>query len=119
MSTEKPEGDLMNEFRQLGHNLAAAARGAWESEEGQKLRNEIKVGLAALEAGLRQAGAEVTSGETGQRIKSEVDDFSARVRSGQVESQLRNDLLAALRKVNSELEKATRPAAGTSSDKAE
>jgi hypothetical protein len=119
MSTDKPEGDLMDEFRQLGNNLAAAARSAWQSEESQKLRNEIKVGLAALEAGLRQASAEVTSGETGQRIKSEVEDFSARVRSGQVESQLRSDLLAALRKVNSELEKATRPAAAANSDEAQ
>jgi hypothetical protein len=118
MSTEQPESDLMDEFRQLGRNLAAAARSAWQSEESQKLRNELKVGLAALEAGLRQASAEVTSGETGQRIKSEVEDFSARVKSGQVESQLRNDLLAALRKVNSELAKATGPEQDTRSDEA-
>jgi hypothetical protein len=118
MSTEQPESDLMAEFRQLGNNLAAAARSAWQSEESQKLRNEIKVGLAALEAGLRQASAEVTSGETGQRIKDEVEDFTTRVRSGQVESQLRNDLLTALRKVNSELQKATRPAQGSTSDEA-
>ncbi|MCC6188727.1 MAG: hypothetical protein IT318_06805 [Anaerolineales bacterium] len=102
-----PEDDLLAEFRQLGRNLVAAARSAWESDESQKLRQEIKVGLAALEAGLRQASAEVTSGETGQRIKAEVEDFSERVRTGQVESQLRNDLLAALRKVNEELQKAT------------
>jgi hypothetical protein len=110
MGTPPPEGDLLDEFRQLGRNLAAAARSAWQSEESQKLRNELRVGLAALEAGLKQASAEVTSGETGQRIKAEVNDFSERVRSGQVESRLRDDLLAALRKVNSELEKATRPA---------
>ena len=119
MSTEQPQGDLMDEFRQLGHNLVAAARSAWQSEESQKLRNEIKIGLAALEAGLKQASAEVTSGETGQRIKSEVEDLSARVRSGQVESQLRTDLLAALRKLNGELEKATRPGQDTSGDEAQ
>jgi len=39
MSTEEPKSDIGDEFRQLGHNLAAAARSAWESEEGQKLRN--------------------------------------------------------------------------------
>jgi hypothetical protein len=109
MTTPPPEGDLFDEFRKLGQNLSEAARAAWHSEESQKLRQELKVGLAALEAGLRQAGAEVTSGETGQRIKSEVEDFSERVRTGQVESQLRRDLLAALRKVNEELQKATQP----------
>ena len=74
--------------------------------------------MAALEAGLRQAAQEVTTGETGQRIKAEVDDFSQRVKSGQVESRLRTDLLSALQTINRELQKMSRadPGAAASGD---
>ena len=105
MSDQQPESDLHSEFEQLGQNLKAALKTAWESEESRKLQAELKSGLAALEVGLRQAAQEVTTGETGQRFKAEVEDLGERVKSGQVESQLRKDLLSALRTVNSELQK--------------
>jgi hypothetical protein len=103
---------LHHEFEQLGQNLKAALKTAWESEESRRLQAELRSGLAALEVGLRQAAQEVTTGETGQRIKAEVDDFSQRVKSGEVESRLRTDLLSALRTVNSELQKMARPRDG-------
>ena len=46
---------------------------------------------------------------TGQRIKAEAEDFAARVKAGQVENQLRNDLLAALKAVNAALAKNAEP----------
>jgi hypothetical protein len=102
--TDKPsDSDLSEEFRRLGQNLKQAAQAAWDSPDGQRLRGEINAGLQALEKGLSDAAVEVTKGETGQKIKTEVEDFSARVRSGQVETQLRHDLLSALRAVNSHL----------------
>lgn len=113
MTDQKPEGDLHNEFEQLGQNLKAALKTAWESEESRKLQAELKTGLAALEVGLRQAAQEVTTGETGQRLKAEVEDLGQRVKSGQVESQLRQDLVAALRTVNSQLQKMSRPHSGS------
>ena len=63
----------------------------------------------ALEAGLKGAAQEVSSGETGQRLKAEVEDLGQRVKSGQVESQLRRDLLSALQTINRELQKMTQP----------
>ena len=110
MSTESPEGDVSAELRELGRNLKHAARTAWESEESQRLQRELKDGFAALEAGLRETASELSSQETKQRVKSEAHEFSERVRSGQVETQLRADLLAALRAVNAEIKKATEPA---------
>lgn len=102
--TEKRAGDdLAAEFLKLGQNLKQAAEAAWVSPEGQRLRGEIKSGLQALEKGLTEAAAELTTGETGQKLKSEVEEFSARVRSGQAEAKLREDLLAALRAVNNHL----------------
>lgn len=113
MTEQRPEGDLHSEFEQLGQNLKAALKTAWESEESRKLQAELKTGLAALEVGLRQAAQEVTTGETGQRLKAEVEDLGQRVKSGQVESQLRQDLVSALRTVNSHLQKMSRPHSGS------
>ena len=112
MSEEKPESELSAELSELGRNLKNAAQAAWESEESRRLQQELKRGFAELEAGLREASDEFSRGETGQRMRTEAREFRERVRSGQVESQLRADLLAALRTVNAELKKATRPASG-------
>lgn len=109
MGDEATEGDLSGELERLGQNLKAAAKAAWESEESLKIQAELKVGLRALEAGLAQTAREAASSEAGQRLKAEVDDLGQRVKSGQVEQQLRKDLLSALRTVNSELQKFTRP----------
>jgi hypothetical protein len=105
MTDPSSKSDLHNEFEQLGQNLKAALKTAWESEESRQLQAELKSGLAALEVGLRQAAQEVTTGETGQRLKAEVEDLGQRVKSGEVENKLRHELLAALRSVNSELQK--------------
>jgi len=110
MSTEAPEGEVSAELRELGRNLKHAAKTAWESEESQRLQRELKDGLAALEAGLRETASELSSSETKQRVKSEAHEFKERVRSGQVETDLRANLLAALRAVNAEIKKATQPA---------
>jgi|SRR5579859_3834624 len=117
MSSETPEGDLSAELRELGRNLKSAAKTAWESEESRRLQQELKSGLAALEAGLREASSELASAETRQRVRTEVHEMGERFRSGQVETQLRSDLLAALRTVNAELKKAAQPPADKS-DKA-
>ena len=110
MTDKPPEGELHHEFEQLGQNLKAALKTAWESEESKRLQAELKSGMAALEVGLRQAAQEVTTGETGQKLKSEVEDFSQRVKSGEVESHLRRDLLSALQTINRELQKMSRSA---------
>src|SRR5438270_7147258 len=111
MSTENPnpEGDVSAELSELGRNLKNAAKAAWESEESRRLQQELKTGLAALEAGLREASDDFASGEAGQRVRGEAREFRERVRSGQVPGQLRTDLLSALRMVNAELKKASRP----------
>jgi hypothetical protein len=117
MSSETPEGDVSAELRELGNNLKQAAQTVWKSEEGQRLQRELRTGFAALEAGLREAAGELSASPAGQRVHEEVHDFSERVRTGQVEERLRSDLVSALRLVNTELKKATRPAGDDTSTK--
>jgi hypothetical protein len=112
MTEKQPESDLSEEFRRLGQNLKQAAEAAWTGPEGQRLRGEIKAGLQALEKGINDTAVEMTTGETGQKIKTEVNEFSERVRSGQVEKQLRQDLLSALRSLNSHFDQAAGKSSG-------
>ena len=99
-----PENELADELRNLGQNLKGILQAAWESEERRKLQKEIQAGLAELQ----KTVADLAASPSGQRLKAEVQDLGERARSGQVEAQLRNDLLAALRTINAELEKAAK-----------
>jgi hypothetical protein len=100
-----PEDNLTEEFRSLGKNLADAFRAAWERPERKKLQNDIENGLAEMGSTLKTEFDHVRESPTGQRIRTEVDDLGKRVRSGEMEAKIREELLAALRIVNQELEK--------------
>jgi hypothetical protein len=102
-----PENDLVNEFRTLGKNLVEALRTTWESPERKKLEKEISDGLNDLANTLRTEANQLKDSPAGQRLKSDIDDLRQRVRSGEVENQVRSELLGALRTVNQELQKVT------------
>ena len=102
--TPTPGNELVDELRNLGQNLKGILQATWESEERRKLQSEIQSGLAELQ----KTVADFAASPSGQRLKAEAQGLGERVRSGRVESQLRSDLLAALRVVNAELEKAAK-----------
>lgn len=103
------QGEHTNELRQafeeLGAHLQALLKTAWESEERRKIQSEITHGLRQLEGALRETASEVSQGETGQRIKQEIEDIGERVRSGEFEAKARSELLKAVTGLNAELEK--------------
>lgn len=103
--SKTPSDNVGDELRSLGENLVAALREAWSSPERRKLQDEIETGLADLGSSLRNAVNDFETSPTGQRVKADIEDFGERVRSGEVESKLRSDLLEVLRTVNTELEK--------------
>jgi len=102
-----PEEDLTKEFRVLGQTLVDAMRTAWESPERKRLQEDLETGLNEFGATLRQESEAFRESPTGQRLKSEFDNLQERVRSGEAENRLRQDLLSALRAINAELKKAT------------
>jgi len=100
--------DVSAELRELGKNLREALRSAWESEERRKFQQEIESGLAELGASLSAAAKDFSSSPTGQTLKSDVDDLRERIRTGEVESKVRSEILEALHKVNNDLKNATK-----------
>jgi len=106
----QPESEtIADELRQLGQNLKEALRSAWESQERQKLQQEIQDGLSELGDTLSQAAQDFSSSRTGQALKEDLTDFQERWRTGDVENKVRNEIMGALKTVNQELKKATHP----------
>lgn len=101
-----PEGDLRDEFQNLGQNLKRVINTAWESEERKKVQGDIQDGLDELYQAINKMINEFKVSETGKKVIEEVDDFSERLRSGEVRDQAREGVLTALKKMNTELEKA-------------
>jgi hypothetical protein len=104
----KSKGDVSDEWQNLGQNLKDIFQGAWESEERQKLQEDIEAGLADFASSVNKAVEEFKESPTGQQLKSDVEDFHERVKHGEVEEQARQELATVLRKINSELEKVSK-----------
>ena len=103
---EATQGDLADELRVLGENIKNFVRALWESQERKRVQQDIETGLAGLGASIGQAANEFQQSQTGQRMKEEFEEIGERIRSGEMETALRNDFLGALRTANLELEKA-------------
>lgn len=98
-----PEETLAEEFRQMGKNLADVLRGAWESPERKKLQQEIADGLSDLSDLMRSEAEHIRESPTGKRVKADVEELHDRIRSREIETRLRQDVLAALRSINTQL----------------
>jgi hypothetical protein len=113
MSDEQPtqnepqKSDIAEELRALGLHLREMLRTAWESPERKKVQEEIQSGLSELGETVNKAVNEFSESSAGQTIKADYDDFSERMRTGQVESKVREEILKVLRKVNTELGRTT------------
>jgi len=102
----QPEGSLKEEFQAFGENLKKAFTSALESEERASVQQEIEAGINELGSALNEFVTSFRMSETGQRIIQEVDDFSERLHSGEVQAKAEEGLLKTLKKVNEQLGKA-------------
>lgn len=107
MSEEStPQPDLTEQFRELGNNLKNIIQTAWQSEEAQKLHQDIRDGFNELGKAANEAMAEFNASEAGQRIKEEAQELKERVQSGEVEAKAREEISKVLNALNTEIEKA-------------
>lgn len=104
--SEKPQPDVASQFRELGENLKNIFKTAWESEEAQKLKEELKNGLDELGNATTEAVEDFKVSEAGQKLKTEAQDIKARVESGELEAKTREEISNSLDLINAELQKA-------------
>jgi hypothetical protein len=108
-----PSGDVLEELRELGRNLRTIVQSVWESEERKKLEHDLETGLNEVYNSLSKATQDFAESPTGKTLKSDIEDLGQRIRSGEVETQVREEILSALRAANDGLRKAvaSKPAA--------
>lgn len=106
--SEKPpnEENLANALHRLGENLVQTLQAAWESPERKKLQQEIEEGLNDITQTVERQVEDFKQSPTAQQLKADIDDLRERVRRGEAEAQLRQELLRAIQTINTELEKA-------------
>jgi len=114
---KSPNDNISEQLNELGKNLREALQSAWESEERRKLQKEIEDGLANLGASLSQAAKDFSNSPTGESLKEDMKDLQERWRTGEVRSKAHSEIVEALRKVNTELQKATKNNPPPPSDK--
>ena len=100
-----PQPDITSQFRELGENIKNFFHSAWEGEESKKFREELQNGLSELGKAANEAVEDIKTSETGQKIKSEAEDFKARVEAGKVEEKARAEVSKVLEFLNAELAK--------------
>jgi len=101
-----PDNDVKNEFETLGENLRNAINAAWQSDERLKAQRQIENGLSQIGAALNDFTSQFSASDAGKQVREEFDEFTERLRSGQVEAKARQELVKVLKTVNAELEKA-------------
>lgn len=99
-----PESSLAAELRELGRNLVEAMRAAWEQPERKRFQQEIVNGLSDLGTTLKSEATKLQEHPTTQRIRTNVSTAGQRIRSGEAEDKVREDLLSALRVANQQLQ---------------
>ena len=99
--------NLSNAFSELGRNLSAVLKAAWERPERKQIQQEIEDGLELLGGEVRKAVDQFGESDLGQNLKSEADRIKTKVADGDVEETVRGEVNAALRKVNEELGRLT------------
>ena len=104
---ENKEESLTEEFHALGENLINTVRAAWDNPERKKLQQEIEVGLTELTTTIKNEAETFQESPTGQRLRSDIDSLQQWAQSGKTESQIRDELIKALKIANAELKKVT------------
>jgi len=100
-----PEESLKDEFHNLGKNLAGMLHAIWESPERKKFQAEIESGLNDIGTTVNREVKNFSDSQTAQRLRTDVEDMAERLRTGEAEAKVRQELISALRMVNLELDK--------------
>jgi len=105
--TEKPKGteDLLGQFKALGLQLEKSIRKAWESNEGQEVRDEIGKGLKELEKQLGHVVDEARQNQTVQDISRQVKSGVKTVTSDDTANKIDQEIKEALKSLNEQLNK--------------
>ncbi len=105
--TEEAWREVGKQFQELGQSLASAFRATVDSDEGRRHIQSMQAGVQAMADEVNQAirEASVSPCATEVRVKAEKAATTARFATEEAFQESRPQILAALRQVNTELQK--------------
>jgi len=98
---------IADELRELGQQLSAALKAAWESEERLELQREISEGLLALGEQIEEVARRARESEALQEAETDVKEAVAKAKRSDVVQNLRQGLVDGLQSINRELARLT------------
>ncbi len=106
-SSQEAWREVGKQFQTLGDSLANAFRAAWEDEASRQKLDEMRSGVESMVRDVGQALREYSDSPRGQQVKSDVRRAADNLRTAGAETmaEARPHLVAALRQVNSELQR--------------
>ena len=107
MTAKEPKGteDLLGQFRELGQQLEKAIRRAWESDEGQEVREQINKGIKELNARLGKVAEEARKSQAVQDLQKQAKGAVEAARRDETVQNLSKEIGQALQSLNDQLNK--------------
>lgn len=102
---QKPQPDLVDEFKNVGRQFAETIRTAWASQERQRIEAEIREGVKLFADEVSKAVHEVKDSPPAQRAKEEASNIKGKVESGEIAQKARVNLAQGLHWLSEELER--------------
>lgn len=102
---KKQNPEIGEEILNLGNNLIEIIRSAWDHPERKNLTKEIEAGFAEMGTLLKHEVEKFEESPAGKTLKADIDNIHERVKSGEIEETLRNNLVSVLQSANNELKK--------------
>ena len=100
-------GSVARELQELGRQLTATARAAWESEQRRQIQQELADGLQSLRDQLSEAVESARSNPRAQNVTQSVKEQAGKVaettRVGDVADDVRGGIATGLRELNEQL----------------
>ena len=96
---------IVDQLQDLGIQVADTLRSAWESEERQKVEEEVREGVKSFANEIDKAIHDIRDGQTGQRIKEEATNIKSKVETGELVDKAKTGVVQGLRWLSDELGK--------------
>lgn len=113
-TTAKPQGDVAAEMKRLGRQFAETLQAAWNSEERQRLEEEVRQGMKSFAGEVDKVIREAKESQAADKVKEEAVHIKERVEAAELGRKARSGVVQGLQWLSEELgrlaEKFTPPA---------
>lgn len=99
------EVDLAAEFADLGRKIRETVTTAWNSEERQKIQQDLKTGFDKFVDEVNKAAKNLRDSDVGVKVETGVKKAHEDVKSGKVADDTRKGMIKALRAMGEALDK--------------